>query len=288
MGKSGNILAIDQGTTSSRAIVFGAGFERPGPGAARVRPAFPGRWLGGARSRRTSGAPPSRRRARRWRRRRLAAGDIAGIGITNQRETCVLWDRRTGKPIHRAIVWQDRRTADMCRRSRRPATRRRSRPRPACCSIPTSRPPRSPGCSTTWRARARSAQAGHLAFGTIDTFLLWRLTGGTVHATDATNASRTLLYDIHKGAFDDDLLRLFGVPRAILPEVRDCDAAFRRDRAVDPGRGRADPAASPATSRPPPSARPASRRAWSRQPTARAALRCSTPAASRSPPATAC
>ena len=76
------------------------------------------------------------------------------------------------------------------------------------------------------KARARRPQAGHLAFGTIDTFLLWRLTGGKVHATDATNASRTLLYDIHKGAFDDDLLRLFGVPRAILPEVRDCDASY--------------------------------------------------------------
>ena len=139
---------------------------------------------------------------------RLGAGDIAAIGITNQRETCVVWDRRTGKPIHRAIVWQDRRTADaLPQPEATPATSRRSPPRPACCSIPISRPPRSPGCSTMWRARARSPRPASSAFGTIDSFLIWRLTGGRVHATDATNASRTLLYDIAKGAFDDDLLR---------------------------------------------------------------------------------
>ena len=156
----------------------------------------------------------------------LGAGDVAAIGITNQRETCVLWDRRTGRPIHNAIVWQDRRTADACRKLK------------AAGHEPTVTAktgllldPYFSATKIAWLldhvdgARAL-AQAGHLAFGTIDSFLLWRLTGGRVHATDATNASRTLLYDIRKGAFDDDLLELFGVPRAILPEVRDCDASY--------------------------------------------------------------
>jgi glycerol kinase len=157
---------------------------------------------------------------------RLSAGDIAGIGITNQRETCVLWDRRTGQPIHNAIVWQDRRTADLCR-----ALKAAGHEAAVTAKTGLLLDPYFSATKIAWLlqnvegARA-SAQAGHLAFGTIDTFLLWRLTGGKVHATDATNASRTLLYDIHKGAFDDDLLRVFGVPRAILPEVRDCDASY--------------------------------------------------------------
>ena len=132
------------------------------------------------------------------------------------------------------------------------------------------------------------AKAGHLAFGTIDSFLLWRLTGGKVHATDATNASRTLLYDIAKGACDDDLLR--AVRRAALDAARGArlQCRLRRDRAVDPRRRHPASSASPATSRRPPSARPASRPAWSRPPTAPAASRCSTPATSRSPRATGC
>jgi len=156
----------------------------------------------------------------------LSASKIAGLGITNQRETCLLWDRRTSQPIHRAIVWQDRRTAEIC------ADLRRQGHEPAI----TARTgllldPYFSATKIAWLldhvegARAL-AEAGHLAFGTVDSFLLWRLTGGRVHATDATNASRTLLYDIGRGAFDDDLLRLFRVPRSILPEVRDCNASF--------------------------------------------------------------
>ena len=151
---------------------------------------------------------------------------MAAIGITNQRETCVLWDRRTGRPIHNAIVWQDRRTADACRKLKAAGHE------PAVTAkTGLLLDPYFSATKIAWLldhvdgARAL-AQAGHLAFGTIDSFLLWRLTGGRVHATDATNASRTLLYDIRKGAFDDDLLALFGVPRAILPEVRDCDASY--------------------------------------------------------------
>ena len=155
-----------------------------------------------------------------------AARDIAAVGITNQRETCLVWDRRTGKPIHRAIVWQDRRTADMCR------TLKEAGHEPmVTAKTGLLLDPYFSATKIAWLldhvdgARAL-AEAGHLAFGTVDTFLIWRLTGGRVHATDATNASRTLLYDIAKGAWDDDLLNLFGVPRAMLPEVRDSNGDY--------------------------------------------------------------
>jgi glycerol kinase len=156
----------------------------------------------------------------------LTAGDIAALGMTNQRETVVVWDRRTGQPIHNAIVWQDRRTADVCERleanGHAPFVSERTGLR------------LDPYFSATkigWLLDhvdgARSAaEAGHLAFGTVDSFLLWRLTAGTLHVTDATNASRTLLFDIHRGAWDDELLALFGVPRAMLPAVRDTAGDF--------------------------------------------------------------
>jgi glycerol kinase len=225
MGKSGNILAIDQGTTSSRAIVFGPDLGVRGLAQREFAQHFPADgwvehdpediWRTTVETARQALSAAG-----------LAAGDIAGIGITNQRETCVLWDRRTGQPIHNAIVWQDRRTADLCRTLKAAGHE-------AAVTAKTGLllDPYFSATKIAWMlqhvegARA-SAQAGHLAFGTIDTFLLWRLTGGKVHATDATNASRTLLYDIHRGAFDDDLLRVFGVPRALLPEVRDCDASY--------------------------------------------------------------
>ena len=147
--------------------------------------------------------------------------DVAAIGIANQRETTLIWDRRTGEPIHRAIVWQDRRTAGACERLRAAS----------CEPLVTARTgllldPYFSATKIAWLldnvagARPR-AERGELAFGTVDAFLLWRLTGGAVHATDATNASRTLLYDIRRNAWDDELLDLFRVPRAILPEVRD-------------------------------------------------------------------
>jgi glycerol kinase len=151
---------------------------------------------------------------------------IAAIGIANQRETTVVWERATGKPIHNAIVWQDRRTADAC-------AVLRAAGHEAAVTDKTGLvlDPYFSATKIGWlldhvnRARA-AAEQGRLAFGTVDSFLLWRLTGGKVHATDATNASRTLLYDIAKGAFDDDLLALFDVPRSLLPEVRDCNASF--------------------------------------------------------------
>jgi glycerol kinase len=156
----------------------------------------------------------------------LTAGQVAAIGISNQRETCVLWDRRTSQPIHRAIVWQDRRTAEICAELRRQGHEPMIAARTGLLLDPYFSASKIAWLLDHIEGARSLADAGHLAFGTIDSFLLWRLTGGRVHATDASNASRTLLYDIGKGAFDDDLLRLFKVPRSMLPDVRDCNADF--------------------------------------------------------------
>jgi len=156
----------------------------------------------------------------------LSARDIAAIGITNQRETTVVWDRATGKAVHRAIVWQDRRTADICAKLKSDGHE----------SVITRKTgliidPYFSGTKVAWildqvpGARKR-AEAGELLFGTVDSYLLWRLTGGKVHATDATNASRTLLFNIHTGAWDDELLNTLRVPRSMLPEVKDSSARF--------------------------------------------------------------
>ncbi len=155
-----------------------------------------------------------------------SASDVSAIGITNQRETTVIWDRETGEPVHNAIVWQDRRTADYCQK-------RKDEGLEAAITDKTGLrlDPYFSGTKVAWilnnvdGVRAR-ADAGKLAFGTIDTFLLWRLTGGRVHATDATNASRTLLFNIHTQDWDDDLLAMFGIPRSLLPDVRDCAADY--------------------------------------------------------------
>ena len=151
---------------------------------------------------------------------------IAAIGITNQRETTLLWDRRTGRPVHRAIVWQDRRTAALCARLKEEGHEKLFAAKTGLLLDPYFS-----GTKLAWLlARAAEtgdrAARGELAFGTVDTWLLWRLTGGKVHATDATNASRTLLFDIHRGQWDDELLSLLGVPESVLPEVLDSSAAF--------------------------------------------------------------
>jgi glycerol kinase len=154
------------------------------------------------------------------------ARDIVAIGITNQRETTLLWDRSTGRPVHRAIVWQDRRTADLCARLKA------SGHEPVfAAKTGLLLDPYFSGTKLAWLLHcapdiAERAARGELAFGTVDTYLLWRLTGGKVHLTDATNASRTLLFDIHHGRWDDQLLQLLGVPKAVLPKVLDSSAAF--------------------------------------------------------------
>ena len=154
------------------------------------------------------------------------AGDIAAIGITNQRETTVIWDRATGEPVYNAIVWQDRRTADYCQAKKDDGLESGVADRTGLRLDPYFS-----GTKIAWildnvdGVRER-AEAGKLAFGTIDSFLLWRLSGGKVHATDATNASRTLLFNIHRQEWDDELLAMFGVPRQLLPDVRDCAADY--------------------------------------------------------------
>jgi glycerol kinase len=219
------VLAIDQGTTSSRAILF-----RPDTSIAAVaQQEFPQHfpasgWVEHEPEDLWTTTIDTCRQA-------LAqvgakAADVAAIGITNQRETVVVWDRETGEAIHRAIVWQDRRTADLCARLKAEGHEALITQRTGLLADPYFS-----GTKIAWildnvpGARARAAR-GELAFGTVDSYLLWRLTGGAVHATDATNASRTLLFNIHTGAWDDELLALFHIPRAMLPEVRDSSAHF--------------------------------------------------------------
>ena len=219
------ILAIDQGTTSSRALLV----RRDGSVAALAQEELPQHFPASGHVEqeaedifgtvlrccrevlRTAGA---------------AASDIAAIGITNQRETTLVWERATGRAIHRAIVWQDRRTADTCARLEQAGQGAMVRARTGLVIDPYfSATKIAHILDAVPGARAR-AEKGELAFGTVDSFLLFRLTGGRVHATDATNAARTLLFDIHKGAWDEELLALFDVPRALLPEVKDCAADF--------------------------------------------------------------
>ena len=220
-----HILAIDQGTTSSRAIIFDANtaiiavaqqeFPQHFPASGWVEHEPEDLWD-------TTLAVCREAMAKAG----VTASDLAGIGITNQRETTLVWDRNTGKAIHRAIVWQDRRTAERCA-----ALKAEGHEPLVAQKTGLLLDPYFSGTKIAWildhvpGARAR-AEKGELAFGTVDSFLLWRLTGGAVHATDATNASRTLLYDIHQGAWDDALLEVIGVPRAMLPEVRDSSAEF--------------------------------------------------------------
>ena len=219
------LIAIDQGTTSTRAIAFDAALKPLASAQRELRQIFPAPgevehdpeeiWAATVATVRAVMAKAG-----------LAAKDIAGIGITNQRETTVIWDRATGKPIHNAIVWQDRRTAEFC-----DALRRAGHEPEITAKTGLLLDPYFSASKIAWLlehvsgARAL-AQAGQLAFGTIDCFLLWRLTGGQVHATDATNAARTLLFDIGRGQWDEELCKMFGVPPSLLPRVADCAGEF--------------------------------------------------------------
>jgi glycerol kinase len=225
MARPGSILALDQGTTSSRAIVFGADLGIQGLAQREFTQHYPASgwvehdpedlWRTTVETARQAIASAG-----------LAPSDIAAVGITNQRETCLVWDRRTARPIHRAIVWQDRRTADLCRRLQDGGHEAMVTARTGLLLDPYFSATKIAWLLEHVEGARPLAEAGHLVFGTVDTFLVWQLTGGRVHATDATNASRTLLYDIRKGAWDADLLNLFGIPRTMLPEVRDCNADF--------------------------------------------------------------
>jgi glycerol kinase len=219
------ILAIDQGTTSSRAVVFDARCKVVAIAQQEFKQHFPrSGWVEHDAEEIWRTVVSTCRSA--LKKARVRPKEIAGIGITNQRETTLVWDRKTGKPVYRAIVWQDRRTADMCA-----ALKKASHESEITARTGLLLDPYFSGTKIAWvlnnvsGARKR-AERGELAFGTIDSFLIWRLTGGKQHATDATNASRTLLYDIHKGRWDDQLLSLMQVPRSMLPEVKDSSAEF--------------------------------------------------------------
>lgn len=219
------ILAIDQGTTSTRAMVFDQAFAVCGVAQQEFTQHFPASgmvehdaeeiWQSVIKTCRDALAKSG-----------VSAGDIAGIGITNQRETTIVWDRETGVPVHRAIVWQDRRTADFCAQLKAEGHAEMVADKTGLVLDPYFS-----GTKVKWildhvdGARLK-AENGRLCFGTIDSYILWRLTGGRAHKTDATNAARTMLYNVRDGHWDDDLLELLEVPKAMLPEVLDCAADF--------------------------------------------------------------
>ncbi len=235
MARPRHILAIDQGTTSSRAIVFddaGAPLATARRELAQIFPR-PG-WVehdGEVIWRDTLAV--SREAVRRA---ELEADDIACIAITNQRETTLLWDRATGRPLANAIVWQDRRTAEHCRRLAEDGHEALFQARTGLRLDPYFSATKLAWLLDNLAGARERAAAGELAFGTIDSWLLWRLTGGRRHATDATNASRTLLFDIHRQRWDEELLGLLDIPSAVLPEVRDCADDFGLAEASHLGR----------------------------------------------------
>ena len=212
------ILALDQGTTSSRALLFNERaqvvwveqeeFAQHYPASGWVEHDALEIW-------------ETTRRCvdRALRRSGVRAEEIAAVGLTNQRETTILWDRKTGEPLAPAIVWQDRRTADFCEE-----LRRRGEEEMVAGKTGLRLDPYFSATKIHWLldripgARAR-AERGEIAFGTVDSWLIWQLTGGRRHATDLTNASRTLLCDLRTGQWDDELLQLFDVPKAVLPEI---------------------------------------------------------------------
>jgi glycerol kinase len=216
------LLAIDQGTTSTRAIVFDAALKPVAVAQQEFRQIYPAPghvehdpeeiWSSVVATVRAALAKAG-----------AAARDVAAIGITNQRETTVVWDRASGRPIHNAIVWQDRRTADACAALRQAGHEPMIAERTGLLLDPYFSATKIAWLLDHVEGARETTRAGRLAFGTIDTFLLWRLTGGKVHATDATNAARTLLLDIRSGQWDGELCELFGVPQTLLPKV--CDSA---------------------------------------------------------------
>ncbi|RCW28129.1 glycerol kinase [Ciceribacter lividus] len=221
----GFVLAIDQGTTSSRAIVFDGDMRIVGIGQKEFPQHFPkSGWVEHDPEDIWQSVLASIHDA--FGRARVEPHQIAAIGITNQRETVVVWDRETGRPLQNAIVWQDRRTASYCDKLKRQDLEKLFVRKTGLLLDPYFS-----GTKLSWLlsnvkgARARAAK-GELCFGTIDTYLIWRLTGGRAHVTDATNASRTLMFNIATNEWDSELLEILRVPAAMLPEVKDCAADF--------------------------------------------------------------
>jgi len=217
---SGNILAIDQGTTSSRAILFDGDMQPVAAGQQEFRQHLPrSGWVEHDPEEIWSSVLATSRTA-------LTAGPASAIGITNQRETTIVWDAATGAPIHNAIVWQDRRTAELCADLRRQGAEAEVTARTGLLLDPYFSATKLRWLLDNVPDARKRAEAGELRFGTVDSFLIWRLTGGRVHATDATNAARTMLYNIHERKWDPEICRLLDIPMSLLPEVRDCGASY--------------------------------------------------------------
>lgn len=219
------ILAIDQGTTSTRAIVFDAGLKITASAQEEFAQHFPDSgWVEHAPEDLWDTTVTTCRAA--LDKAGITAADVAAIGITNQRETTLVWDRDTGEPIHRAIVWQDRRTAAYCAELRAAGHDRLITEKTGLLADPYFS-----GTKLRWllenvEGARDKARAGKLLFGTVDSFLIWKLTGGARHVTDATNAARTMLYDIHAGEWSSEICALFDIPLQMLPEVRNCADDF--------------------------------------------------------------
>jgi len=219
------LLAIDQGTTSSRAMIFDKQGVPKGSAQTELSQFFPADgwvehdaeeiWADTLQVCREVMSSSG-----------IAATDIAGIGITNQRETTILWDRATGKPLHHAIVWQDRRTAALCQKLKKRGHETMVNEKTGLLLDPYFSATKLHWLLENVSGARERAEKGELAFGTVDCFLLWKLTGGKRHCTDATNASRTLLFNIHEQCWDEELLALFDIPASLLPDVLDCSADF--------------------------------------------------------------
>jgi glycerol kinase len=219
------ILAIDQGTTSSRAIVFDAAMRVVATAQQEFPQHFPqSGWVEHEAADIWNSVLATCRGA--IQKAGITAQDIAAIGITNQRETTLVWDRHTGEPVHRAIVWQDRRTADFCATLRAEGFEPEITQRSGLLADPYFSGTKLHYILSNVAGARAAAQRGDLLFGTIDSYLIWKLTGGQVHATDATNAARTMLYDIRKGRWSKTICDRLDIPMAMLPQVRDCAADF--------------------------------------------------------------
>lgn len=220
-----HILAIDQGTTSSRAILFDEQMRVTASAQEEFPQYFPSSgWVEHDPSDLWSTTAATCRAA--VEKGRAGGAEIAAIGITNQRETTLVWDRTTGQPVYNAIVWQDRRTAEMCRRLRDEAFEDTVTDRTGLLLDPYFSATKIKWILDNVEGARARAEAGDLIFGTVDSWLVWNLTGGRVHATDATNAARTMLYDIHKGRWSTTICARLGIPASMLPEVHDCAADF--------------------------------------------------------------
>jgi glycerol kinase len=225
-----HILAIDQGTTSSRAILFDGAMRIKAVAQEEFPQHFPSSgWVEHDPGDLWSTTAGTCRAA--IEKAGLGPQDIAAIGITNQRETTVVWDAKTGQPVHNAIVWQDRRTADYCRQLREEGHDRLITDRTGLLADPYFSGTKLKWILDTVPGARDRARRGELLFGTVDSYLIWKLTGCASHVTDATNAARTLLYDIHKGRWSRTICDLFDIPPEMLPEVRDCAADFGVTRA---------------------------------------------------------